>query len=204
MIVDRPPANGAPVGRFGRVIWPPIGTYMRWSRETGDVITPRVRSLAMDGLAHGYFAMVEAEALGKTHEGPEVHVVRGRNAEDVWPYWVTDMSRGRLLGAVADPDAVRQVANAAGVPLRRSRNASPPLADRPLSARPDDRSGCGEQGVAIRGNANRARLVNLIGQLAAIAAIVLAILGYWIVAGICFGFTVVWVFLMLARGREPH
>jgi hypothetical protein len=46
--------------------------------------------------------------------------------------------------------------------------------------------------------------VNLIGQLAAIAAIVLAILGYWIVAGICFGFTVVWGFLMLARGREPH
>jgi hypothetical protein len=111
---DQPPANGAPVGRFGRVIWPPIGTYMRRSRETGDVITPRVRSLAMDGLAHGYVAMVEAEALGKTHEGPEVHVVRGRNAEDVWPYWVTDMSRGRLLGAVADPDAVRQVANAAG------------------------------------------------------------------------------------------
>jgi hypothetical protein len=76
-----------------------------------------VRGLVEGALAHGYFAMVEAEALGKAGLGPEIRVVPGRTAEEIWPYWVTNMSTGDLLRSMARAEAIDQVATAAGQDL---------------------------------------------------------------------------------------
>ncbi len=96
-----PPVDGKPVGRFaGVTVAPPVGTYLRKARERENVAAP-VRGLVEGALAHGYFAMVEAEALGKAGLGPEIRVVPGRTAEEIWPYWVTNMSTGDLLRSMA-------------------------------------------------------------------------------------------------------
>lgn len=111
-------AGSKPVGRFAggtKTSWaPPIGSYMPRSRETRTSLPTVLRRLAVEAVAQGYFAMVEAEALGRVEKGPSISLVQGRTAEWVWPFWVTNISTGELLRAAAHPEAVRRVANACG------------------------------------------------------------------------------------------
>ena len=112
-----PPANGKPVGRYAGVsVAPPIGTYLRKSRDRERVAMP-ARGLVMGAVAHGYFAMVEADALGRAGQGPEADVVPSRTAEEIWRYWVTNMSTGGVLKTVAHAKAIDQVAGVAGEEL---------------------------------------------------------------------------------------
>lgn len=71
----------------------------------------------MGALAHGYFAMIDAETSTRQAQGIEVHVDRDRTAEDLWPYWVTNMNTGRLLRDSVDSAFVTQVSTACGEDL---------------------------------------------------------------------------------------
>jgi hypothetical protein len=109
-----PPADGRPVGRFaGITVAPPVGSFLRKARDRESVIIPS-RELVAGALAHGYFSMVEAEALGAAGQGPEIKAVAGRTAEEIWPYWVTNMSTGDLLRTAAHAEAIDQVTGVAG------------------------------------------------------------------------------------------
>jgi hypothetical protein len=57
---------------------------------------PAVRRLVMV-MAYGYFAMIDAEAIAAIAGQPLRPIVVGRSADQVWPYWVTNMSTGTLL-----------------------------------------------------------------------------------------------------------
>ena len=109
-----PPADGKPIGRFaGVTVAPPVGTYLRKARDREAAIGA-VRGLVAAALAHGYFSMVESEALGAAGQGPEIKVVAGRSAIEIWAFWVTNMSTGDLLRAAADAKAIDQVTGVAG------------------------------------------------------------------------------------------
>jgi hypothetical protein len=71
----------------------------------------------MGALAHGYFAMIDAETSTRQAQGIEVHVDRDRIAEDLWPYWVTNMNTGRLLRESVDSAFVTLVSDACGEDL---------------------------------------------------------------------------------------
>ena len=112
-----PPSNGKPVGRYaGLSVAPPIGTYLRRSQDRESVALS-ARRLVIGAVAHGYFAMVEADALSKPGQGQEVDVVPGRLAEEIWGYWVTNMSTGGVLKTVAHARAIDEVAAVAGEQL---------------------------------------------------------------------------------------
>jgi hypothetical protein len=112
-----PPGNGKPVGRYAGVsVAPPIGTYLQKSGDRESVAVP-ARRLVIAAVAHGYFAMVEADALGKAGEGPDADVVPGRTAEEIWRYWVTNMSTGGVPKTVAHAKAIDQIAGVAGEEL---------------------------------------------------------------------------------------
>jgi hypothetical protein len=109
-----PPTNGKPVGRFaGVTVAPPVGTYLRKAQDRESVIVP-VRALVARALAHGYFSMVESEAMGAAGQGPEINVVPGRAAEEIWPFWTTNMSTGDLLRTAAHAKAIDQVTGVGG------------------------------------------------------------------------------------------
>lgn len=116
-----PPPGVKPIGRFSGVTGAAtVAAYIRRSGKSHEeAVTSNVRSLVMRVVARGYVAMAEAEALIREAEGPKIYVVSDRMAEDVWPYWVTNMSTGTLLRSAAHPKAVDTVARAAGEQLLR-------------------------------------------------------------------------------------
>lgn len=99
-----PPGDGAPVGRSsGRV--PPLGQLL------GDLgqDEPAVRRLVMVTVAYGYFAMIDAEAIAAIAGRPFRPIAAGRGAEEVWPYWVTNLSTGALLAQVTGKKEIGRV-----------------------------------------------------------------------------------------------
>jgi hypothetical protein len=113
-----PPAQGKPIGRYSSiVIAPPVGSYARSRLDANSPTTGTVRELVMGALAHGYFAMIDAETSTRQAQGVQVNVDRDRTAEDLWPYWVTNINTGRLLRESVDPAFVTQVSTACGEDL---------------------------------------------------------------------------------------
>ena len=109
-----PPRDGAPVGRFaGRV--PPLGRLLP---DLGQQ-EPAVRRLVMVTVAYGYFAMIDAEAIAATTGRPFRPIVKCRSAEQVWPYWVTNMSTGTLLTRVTGKKEIGKVQSICGESLYR-------------------------------------------------------------------------------------
>lgn len=113
----RPPEGVKPVGRFGSIsATPPVGKYLGLESDADDTVVASVRSLAMEALSYGYFAMTDAEATS-SQAGALTEVVLDRDAHTIWPYWVTNMGTGRLLRSSVDPGFVRRVANVCGEDL---------------------------------------------------------------------------------------
>jgi len=99
-----PPSDGAPVGRLsGRV--PPLGRLLG---DLGDD-DPAVRRLIMVAVAYGYFAMIDAEAIAAIAGDPFRPILASRSAEEVWPYWVSNMGTGTLLAQVAGKKEIGRV-----------------------------------------------------------------------------------------------
>jgi hypothetical protein len=88
-----PPRDGTPVGRFSNRIVPPLGRFLPHLGEH----EPAVRCLVIDAIAYGYFAMIDAEATAAAAAEPLTPISACRGAEQAWPYWVTNVSTGRLL-----------------------------------------------------------------------------------------------------------
>ena len=107
-----PPPDGTPVGRIsGRV--PPLGGLLP---DLGQH-EPAVRRLVMVTVAYGYFAMIDAEAIAAIGGQPFRPIVACRSAEQVWPYWVTNMSTGTLLTQVTGKREIGKVQNICGESL---------------------------------------------------------------------------------------
>jgi hypothetical protein len=107
-----PPRDGTSVGRVpGRV--PPLGRLLPdlGQRE------PAVRSLVMVTVAYGYFAMIDAEAIAAIAGQPARLIVARRSAEQIWPYWVKNMSSGTLLARVTGKKEIGKVQNICGESL---------------------------------------------------------------------------------------
>ena len=104
-----PPGDGTPVGRpSGRL--PPLGRSLP---DLGEH-EPAVRTLVIFTVAYGYFAMIDAEAIATVAGQPVPPIVAGRSAEQVWPYWVTHMSTGKLLAQVTGKKEIGRVQNICG------------------------------------------------------------------------------------------
>jgi hypothetical protein len=107
-----PPRDGTPVGRFsGRV--PPLGQLLP---DLGQH-EPAVRRLVMVTVAYGYFAMIDAEAIAAIAGRPFRPIVACRRAEQVWPYWVTNMSTGTPLAQVTGKKEIAKVKSICGESL---------------------------------------------------------------------------------------
>jgi hypothetical protein len=104
-----PPRDGAPVGRFSNGI-PPLGRFLP---DLGQH-EPAVRRLVMVAVAYGYFAMIDAEAIAAVAGQSVRPIVAGRSAEQVWPYWVTNMSTRTLLPQVTGKKEIGKVQNICG------------------------------------------------------------------------------------------
>jgi hypothetical protein len=104
-----PPRDGAPVGRFSSRV-PPLGQLLP---DLGQH-EPSVRRLVMVTVAYGYFAMIDAEAIAAIAGQPVRPIVAGRSAEQVWPYWVTNISAGTPLAQVTDKREIAKVRNICG------------------------------------------------------------------------------------------
>ena len=107
-----PPDDDTAVGgSSGRV--PPLGRLLPdlGQRE------PAVRRLVMVTVAYGYLAMIDAEAIATIGEQPIRRIVACRSAEQVWPYWVTNMSSGTLLAQVSGRKEIGKVQNICGESL---------------------------------------------------------------------------------------
>jgi hypothetical protein len=109
-----PPGDGSPVGRFSARV-PPMGSLLP---DLGQH-EPAVRRLVMVTVAYGYFAMIDAEAIAAIAGQPFRPIVERRSAEQVWPYWVTNMSTGTLLTQVTGKKEIGQVQNICGESLYR-------------------------------------------------------------------------------------
>jgi hypothetical protein len=70
---------------------------------------PAVRRLVMVTVAYGYFAMIDAEAIAAIAGQPAGPVVARRSAEQIWPYWVTNMSTGTLVAQVTRKKEIGKV-----------------------------------------------------------------------------------------------
>ena len=68
-------------------------------------------------IAYGYFAMIDAEAIATIGGQPFRPIVACRSAEQVWPYWVTNMSSGTLLAQVSGKKEIGKVQNICGESL---------------------------------------------------------------------------------------
>jgi hypothetical protein len=107
-----PSRDGDPVGRIsGRV--PPLGELLP---DLGQHELA-VRRLVTVTVAYGYFAMIDAEAIAAMTRQPFPPIVAGRNAEQVWPYWVTNMGTGALLAQVTGKKEIGKVQNICGESL---------------------------------------------------------------------------------------
>jgi hypothetical protein len=107
-----PPRDGTPVGGFsGRV--PPLAQLLP---DLGQH-EPAVRRLVMVTVAYGYFAMIDAEAIAAIGGQPIRPSVACRSPEQVWPYWVTNMSSGTLLAQVSGKKEIGKVQNICGESL---------------------------------------------------------------------------------------
>ena len=107
-----PPPDGDPVGRVsGRV--PPLGRFLPDLEQH----EPAIRGLVMVTVAYGYFAMIDAEAIAAISGRPFQPIVERRSAEQVWPYWVTNMSTGTLLTQVTGKKEIGKVQNICGESL---------------------------------------------------------------------------------------
>jgi hypothetical protein len=99
-----PPRDGAPVGRVsGRV--PPLGQLLP---DLGQH-EPAVRRLVMVTVAYGYFAMIDAEAIKAIAAQPAEPIAGRHSAEEIWPYWVTNMSTGTLVARVTRKKEIGKV-----------------------------------------------------------------------------------------------
>jgi hypothetical protein len=107
-----PPRDGTPVGRFSRRV-PPLGRLLP---DLGQH-EPAVRLLVMVTVAYGYFAMIDSEAIAAIAGQPFRPIVACRSAEQVWPYWVTNMSTGALLARVTGKKEIGKVKNICGESL---------------------------------------------------------------------------------------
>jgi hypothetical protein len=107
-----PPRDGAPVGRFSGQV-PPLGQLLP---DLGQH-EPSVRRLVMVTVAYGYFAMIDAEAIAAIAGRPLRPIVAGRSAEQVWPYWVTNISAGTPLAQVTGKREIDKVRNICGQSL---------------------------------------------------------------------------------------
>lgn len=107
-----PPRDGTPVGRLSRRV-PPLGQLLA---DLGQHESA-VRRLVMVTVAYGYFAMIDAEAIAAIAERPFPPIVAGRSAEQVWPYWVTNMSTAALLAQVTGKKEIGKVTNICGESL---------------------------------------------------------------------------------------
>ena len=109
-----PPRDGASVGRFSGGV-PPLGQMLP---DLGQN-EPSVRRLVMVTVAYGYFAMIDAEAIAAIAGRPFRQIVAGHSAEQVWPYWVTNISAGTPLAQVAGKKEIAKVRNICGQSLYR-------------------------------------------------------------------------------------
>ena len=107
-----PPRDGASVGRFSGGV-PPLGQMLP---DLGQH-EPSVRRLVMVTVAYGYFAMIDAEAIAAIAGQPFRPIVACRSAEQVWPYWVTNISAGTPLAQVAGKKEIAKVRNICGQSL---------------------------------------------------------------------------------------
>jgi hypothetical protein len=107
-----PPPDGTPVGRVSSRV-PPLGRSLP---DLGQD-EPAVRSLVMVTVAYGYFAMIDAEAIAAISGEPFEPIVECRSAEQVWPYWVKNMSTGTLLTQVTGKKEIGKVQNICGESL---------------------------------------------------------------------------------------
>ena len=107
-----PPRDGASVGRFSGGV-PPLGQMLP---DLGQH-EPSVRRLVMVTVAYGYFAMIDAEAIAAIAGRPFRQIVAGHSAEQVWPYWVTNISAGTPLAQVAGKKEIAKVRNICGQSL---------------------------------------------------------------------------------------
>jgi hypothetical protein len=110
-----PPRDGTPVGPFSNRIVPPLGRFLPHLGEHESA----VRRLVLDAVAYGYFAMIDAEATAVVAAGPLTPVAACRTAEQVWPYWVTSMSTGRLLAEATSNAYINSVESVCGEELYR-------------------------------------------------------------------------------------
>ena len=107
-----PPRDGAPVGRFSSRVQP-LGRLLP---DLGQH-EPAVRHLVMFTVAYGYFAMIDAEAIAAIAGHPSRPIVARRSAQEVWPYWVTNMSSGKLLAQLTGKKEIGKVQNICGESL---------------------------------------------------------------------------------------
>ena len=107
-----PPRDGASVGRFSGGV-PPLGQMLP---DLGQH-EPSVRRLVMVTVAYGYFAMIDAEAIAAIAGRPFRQIVAGHSAEQVWPYWVTNISAGTPLAQVTGKKEIAKVRNICGESL---------------------------------------------------------------------------------------
>ncbi len=105
-----PPRDGTPVGRFSNRVVPPLGRFLP---DLGEQ-EPAVRQLVMLAAAYGYFAMIDAEAADAIETAPVEPNVVDRTAEQIWPYWVTNMSAGKLLSRAVDKKYINRVTTVCG------------------------------------------------------------------------------------------
>lgn len=110
-----PPRDGTPVGRFSNRIVPPLGRFLPHLGKHESA----VRRLVIDAVAYGYFAMIDAEATAAVAAEPLTPIAACRAAEQVWPYWVTSMSTGRLLADATSKAYINSVETVCGEELYR-------------------------------------------------------------------------------------
>ena len=107
-----PARDDTPVGRVSDRV-PPLGQLLP---DLGQH-EPAVRRLVMVTVAYGYFAMIDAEAIAAVAGKPFGAIVGCRSAEQVWPYWVTNMSAGTLLAQVTGKKEIGKVQSMCGESL---------------------------------------------------------------------------------------
>lgn len=107
-----PPRDEAPVGRFSNRV-PPLGRLLPDLEQD----EPAVRRLVMVAVAYGYFAMIDGEAIAAIAGQPVRPIVACRSAEQVWPYWVTNLSTRTLLAQVTGKKEIGKVQNICGESL---------------------------------------------------------------------------------------